>query len=308
MTDPRSVSMEQLSSGVEEYTIPRRPDAPPSPIPTGHFPTAPVAPRQAARQEPPKVLAKTEAELNPDLIPVVLPSQFFFYSFKDMALSKIRGRHQAKLNAAAAKNSLRSTVEVVSSLSNRSAFGLTIPDFYWCLYWLRINSYMKQQLTHVARCRNKDHLLAVAKGEKEDKTLETIVFISGTSLEERPLDVDKLNAYVIPEELSEIPLYTATIMDMVEVLESEGRPDWEEFTWLAEIASYLGHQDDKGQRLSLEKRVEIAADFSADQIKAVRDYSEIVNDYGVKEKITTQCGDCGAMIESEVSITADTFQ
>lgn len=301
---PQNVSFDGLATPapVEAYTIRARPDAPPSPLPTGHFPrNAPGVPT------PPAPTVKTASEVSPEFFPVTPPSLFYFYPFKDMALKHIRGVHQAKFNAAASRESLRLTVDAMSSLMNQSAYDLTIPDFYWCLYWERRNSYLKTPLTVSSRCRNKDHLLQVASGAVSEKTLHTVTILNSTLLKERPLDLEKMAAYVPPPELEGIPLYTTTMRDMVDISEQQDRPDWEEYSWLSDFASLLGHTDANGVRLPIDQRIEIVKDYSVDQMEALRAYSQIVNDYGVDERIVTSCDHCKARIESEVSISAAMF-
>lgn len=303
----QNVSFDGLSPEtpqVESYTIRPRPDAPPSPLPTGHFPknvtSKPVV-------TPPAPSEKNASEASTSNFPVTPPSLFHFYSFKELSLQHIRGRHQAKFNAAATKESLLMTVEAMSSLMNHSAYDLTIPDFYWCLYWERINSYLKTPLTVSARCKNQEHLIQVAKGEILEKTLYTVTILNSTVLKEKPLDVEGLEAYVPPPELEGIPLYTTTMRDMVEISEQQDRSDWDEYSWLGDYASLLGHKDDRGVRLPLDKRIQIAAEYSPEQIEALRQYSYLVNDYGVEERIVTTCDHCKARIESEVSISASMF-
>lgn len=289
---------------VETYTIPARPEAQTPPIPSGHFPQNQV--RQPAVVVPP-ASPKVEAEKNPELTSVTPPSQFYFYTFDELAIKRMRGIHQAKMNTAATQESLKLTVEAVSSLLSVSAYDLTIPDFYWVLYWLRQNSYLKTPLTHTARCRDTDHLIAVAKGDKPEKSLYSVSIVNSTVLTERPLDTKALDAYVPPAELADIPLYVCTMRDMVDVIEFEDRPDWAEFSWLSDYAAFLGHTDGKGKRLSIEKRIDIVANMSVDQLAALSEYMTLTSDYGVQEKIKTTCSDCGALIESEVSINANMF-
>lgn len=289
---------------VETYTIPARPEAQTPPLPSGHFPQNKV--RQPAVNIPAPA-PKIEAEKNPDLTSVTPPSQFYFYKFDELSIRKMRGIHQARMNTAASQESLKLTVEAVSSLLSVSAYDLTIPDFYWVLYWLRQNSYLRTPLTHTARCKDTDHLIAVAKGTKPEKSLYSVSIVNSTTLVERPLDIKALEAYVAPPELEGIPLYVCTMRDMVDVLEFEERPDWAEFSWLSDYAAFLGHTDDKGKRLSIEKRIEIAAKMEVDQLSALSEYMSLTSDYGVQEKIKTTCSDCGALIESEVSINANMF-
>jgi hypothetical protein len=95
---------------------------------------------------------------------------------------------------------------------------------------------------------------------------------------------------------------------MVDTLELEDRNDWDELSWLSDFASHLGHTDAKGARLPILKRIEIVSDYTPDQLEALKEYMNLVSDYGVREKIVTRCNDCGHMIESEVSINAHMFQ
>jgi hypothetical protein len=301
------ISMEGLSPDeprVERYTLPRRDlQRDPSaavPSPANKHETASLVPA------PPKVLQKTEAENNPGMFQVTPPSQMFFYDVPTLYLKHVKGAQQAKLNAAAATRSMDMTVEAVSSLCNISARNLTVPDFTWCLYWLRENSYLKTQMSHVALCRNKAHLLEVAEEKVEHKTLENVTIYSRSDLREKGLDIPRLKAFK-SEHLEGIPLYTATMNDVLFLLTQQDRPDWEEYQWLADLATFMGQKDDSGNLLSVDKRVEIAAEMTPAQLEALSDYIEIANDYGVVEIIRTVCSHCKGPIESEVSINAGMF-
>jgi hypothetical protein len=151
---------------------------------------------------------------------VVLPSNFFFYPWKELGVKLVKASHQAKFNAAAANNSLRMLVETVSSLISQSAYDLTAKDFTWLLYWLRRNSYTKSQMMHVALCSDPTHLKDVDEGRKPNKSLETIAVVNNTSLKETGFDPATLEGLPYEQDLAGLQLGPPRMRDLVELVEA----------------------------------------------------------------------------------------
>ncbi len=241
---------------------------------------------------------------------VDLPSRFAFYPFKDLYVYTLRGKHLRKLARAHKENSLLQTAEVVSSVlcttdpayqGRALAFDLTIPDFYWVLYYLRQNSFTKSSFTHRTRCTNPAHhkLVEDGKAPVESLVIEEIVqksTLKNNVLEKLPeTDMSSL-------ERDGIPYRPATIRDLVLIMD---HPDFEkgdpEFLWASEVASYIGGG------LSIQERIEIVDDLSPDQINAIKSYEEEVSHYGIDEEVVVHCKGCGASMKDRVSIDASTF-
>lgn len=255
----------------------------------------------------PQPTPKGVAETNPEYHSVVLPSNFFFYPWKELGAKLVRGVHQAKFNAAASNNSLRTLVEAVSSLISQSAYDLTVKDFTWLMYWLRKNSYTKTTMQHVAVCSNPQHLQDVDDGKKDARSLETIAFIRESTLKETAFDPKSLENLPFEEDLAGLQLGPPRMCDIVELVEAIDRPDFEEFSYLAELASCLGNLDAQGRLMSLSDRVRLVSDFSPDQTSALREYLKVIENYGVQEELSVKCEGCGAEIRTSVTISASSF-
>lgn len=285
-----------------QISLPAR-NAPPKP----RVPTPPVAAPKPSFATPAQPTPQSAVEANPEFHSVVLPSNFFFYPWKELGVKLVKASHQAKFNAAAANNSLRMLVETVSSLISQSAYDLTAKDFTWLLYWLRRNSYTKSQMMHVALCSNPAHLKAVDEGRKPNKSLETIAVVNNTSLKETGFDPATLEGLPYEQDLAGLQLGPPRMRDLVELVEAVERPDFDEFSYLAELASCLGNVDAQGRLLPLADRIRIVSDFTPEQTNALREYLKVIENYGVQEEIVAKCEECGAEIRTQVTISASSF-
>jgi len=236
---------------------------------------------------------------------VDLPSRFAFYPFKDLYVYTLRGKHLRKLARAHKENSLLQTAEVVSSVLRTTdpayqgrplAFDLTIPDFYWVLYYLRQNSFTKSSFTHVTNCTNPAHIKLVEDGKASVKSLRIEEVITKSTLVNNMLE----NLSSLASE--GIPIRPATIRDLVLIMEHPSfiKED-PEFTWTSEIASYVGGG------LPIQTRIDIVDEMTPDQISAIKAYEEEVSNYGIDELVTVHCKECGASRRDRVSIDASTF-
>lgn len=99
-----------------------------------------------------------------DSIP--LPSQFFWYPFKDLYVRPLRVPHLAKINTANETGNLQPLVEVVSSClvtpggHQNIAAQLCAQDWIAVLYHLKFVSFNKRGVTITWDCGNEDHVNA----------------------------------------------------------------------------------------------------------------------------------------------------
>lgn len=104
------------------------------------------------------------SEVYGDSIP--LPSQFFWYPFKDLYVRPLRVPHLAKINAANETGNLQPLVEVVSSClvtpggHKDVAMNLCAQDWIAVLYHLKFNSFNKRGITLTWDCTADEHLKA----------------------------------------------------------------------------------------------------------------------------------------------------
>lgn len=257
---------------------------------------------------------KTYAETNPEFVSISLPSKFQPYEFKSLSCRTLLALHQAKFNRAHSEGRIRFTVEAISATlePGLSAFDLTPGDFYFLMYWQKVNSFPKTPLLIENHCIDKDHHLKVAKGEMDKATLRTEEILQMTTLKTEYAEDFNLDTFKVG--LENYALGYETMRDVVDLSEfvMDSKEDTTEFVWLAEYASFLKPQmvaDDKGrQRLqTLHDRCEIVAKMTPDEITAMDRYMEAVTNYGVEESATIKCRGCGASTERKLQFDALSF-
>jgi hypothetical protein len=253
------------------------------------------------------------AESNASYYPLELPSHFVFYPFKALSATSIKGKHQAKFSSAAKRKDTRLTVEAITSLlgDRVSAADLTVPDFFYVMYWLRLNGASNAPMKIRAPCSHPDHVLAVAEGRKSVDTLYTVDIINSTKLDQSELEASKVQEFL---ERPDVQLlrdsgYNLTAPRMQDSIELEekwvDKPEYDEVEFLAELAGSISALD--GTILSLEDRIKAVGEFELPLLALLKDWQEIVQSYGVEESVSLKCKECGANIETEISISASDF-
>lgn len=260
----------------------------------------------------------TDADRSAEYLPLQLPSNFVYYPFKRLNAKLVRGVQQAKLVRAAKEGSTRLTVEAITSLlgDGINAADLTVPDFFYVMYWLRLASYTAFPFNHVARCNNAKHLADVGAGTKPVASLQTIHQVTRTNLEETALG----GLPGVPEVIRAAGLNVKPhlMKDVIEIQELPESTEREEQQYLAELASLISPlqegqwaftNDDGTLRLgTYAERMELAGRLPADVTRALlHEWTTACSSYGVKESIIVKCQGCGAEVKTEVSISAPNF-
>jgi hypothetical protein len=261
-------------------------------------------------------LSKPVEELSSGYASIGLPSQFRFYTFKALSLRTLKASDQAKLYQAATQNNLRYTVEAISAtLGNGiSAFDLTPQDFYYLMYWQRVNSTLKNPMIVTASCTNAQHNEDVFLGKwdealkkripLDEKTLEMRVTVNKTTLETKDL------AYVPEtdfkwESIEHLDLHVETMRDIVDAAENlSDIENLSETEWLAGYAAFLNRRDADD---TLMKRMERIQDLTMDQVSDLDEYIKATTSYGVSESTKVKCMECGASNEVVIPFDAHTF-
>lgn len=262
---------------------------------------------------------------DPEGISVELPSRFAFYGFKDLYVKTLKGLHLAKLSRAKEEQSTLHLVEAVSSVLSTSTgernigFQLTVPDFYFVLYWLRLNSFTKSVFIHESVCADEGHLESIATGELLPGTLRQGEIINKSSLTTVLLD-EIPNPANYPLDYPDINLVQCTMQDAIEMTE-DADFHLEEYRFAAQVAVYLSGsvavdpQNAKmmalhptGVRpLTLRERIKIVEDMSADDIQTVKAYETASGSYGTEEKIRVTCKACGVSKIDTIHLDAHSF-
>jgi len=245
------------------------------------------------------------AEKNSNYYSIQLPSNFYFYPFKSFSARHVRGSEQAKFNRAAKENKLRHLVEAISATLEPgiSAYDLTTLDFYYMLYWQRMNSYGKLPYVNETMCEAEKHVAEVIAEKKEAKTLEIKTLITSATLKETVFDPAVIQ---FPSDYEELPfkLDALRMRDVVVLSEMEESDNYEELEWLADRAGYIAMRSPED---TIEKRMDLVRELAPDQIQAIEHYIKSVTGYGVEESTKVQCKECGAERVTQVTIDALSF-
>lgn len=290
----------------------------PSGIPHGQptpTPQTPIkqAPTTVSKESFPE---KTEpVVLAPDETVFFFPSQGEFYDVSSVPIKRMKGFHQAKFHMAAKTKKDRFTVEAVGTLlgGGVDAFNLTIQDFYAILYWLRLNTYLKTELTHNGVCDNPDHIHEVATRKKPPESLRTLVVISKTSIKQTDLETNYLEGFeesarILSETLEPLgySLSAPRMFDVVDLNELFGdEPNYQEIAYLADRAACIARTD--GERSPLRTRIQVVENLDVGVLEMLEEWRIRCSSYGVIESTRFKCKGCGADVENEISISAHSF-
>lgn len=251
-----------------------------------------------------------------------LPSDFFWYDFKELSTSIIKGSQQGKLTRAAKEGSAAYVVEAIAStLGNPERINdLALGDFYYILYWLRFASYTSFAFHHASRCTAPEHLTRVAEGKAHPESLLTIHSISTTHITEKVLDAARMQRFLdaADEVLAPFGLRSDVprVKDLVpceQYRQEFGTPDAngvlsldEELTYCTDRAPCVRRLDE-GPPLSFAERIKLVQNLPADVLFPLDALLEESSNYGIEEFIKVNCKECGAEHRTKVSISALTF-
>ncbi len=247
-----------------------------------------------------------------------LPSRFAFYPFKELYAIPFKGKHLAKLSRAHEEGSTQHTVEAVNSVlrTNDGAvhlgYKLTVADFYYVLYWLRLNSYTKSVFVHESVCTNPKHHAMVASKEMLPDTLRQAEIINKVNLKTNFLE-EIPNPEVFKLAYPGMKLKPATMMDAVALTEDPlFKAQDEEFTYSAQLAVYLQGPpmvDNHGVtiEMTLRDRIRVVDDMSVADIETIKEYEAALAGYGVVEQIQVTCKGCGASRTDKIHLEAQDF-
>jgi hypothetical protein len=255
--------------------------------------------------ESPPITPKSD----PEGISIDLPSRFFYYDFKDLYVKPFRVRHLAKVAKAHEQSSLQILAEVVSSVLSTStgdvpnlAFQLSMADFTYVLYWLRLNSFNKPQMRVVSQCTNPDHIHAVETGAKTKESLAITTIYKESMMEVTYLEqAPDPQQYKIVYNGQELQLRPETVMDVVQFLDNDNWQD-AEFQFQARVASVVASPG-----MSLVEKIQLVEDLDPDQALLALEFAELVDAYGVVETINTNCIGCGASGLVKIAVDAPSF-
>lgn len=277
----------------------------------------------------------------------LLPSRGYFYNFNALSVRKLLFPDLKKITRAQATDNFRTLVEVLNTTIDRDLFQLTTGDFWFLMYWHRVNSYLSSPLEIEFRCPNADHIARTLLPETDErylhpKSLEGNVTLSRTT--QRVVGIEDeaslVNHIAHTFETYGVALYPVRVIDLIqnmemmdrlsglEAMEKEirenGLPDSPQALalesahivaenideeWLNDNASILHH---KVHGATLEDRRKFLMDYSEEkglgfEFAQALDKFIELQAHGVDESVVTNCRGCGARVESEISTPALKF-
>ena len=287
-----------------------------------------TAPAQSTSKHAPSRVFSFHEEVTPashrdlQFFSLALPSRFFWYDFDEISFRLVNGRAQAKFTKAAAENNHAVFLEALTALcATPERFNqLTISDYQYVMYWLRLSSYTAGRLNAQHLCTNPSHRQKVAEGVLSSDTLITPVSIARSSFEETLLDPSEMSAVIDAsrDALSEygVEVDAPRVRDLLPTLsyfESSGAVSVDangdavidpELQFLADTAGAIRGLN---RDLSLEERIKVVGEFSDLALTAVERFTAAYSQVGIKEFITTRCSGCGAEARTRVHVSALTF-
>lgn len=268
-----------------------------------------VTPSSTEPQVPNEMPGFTNPVSEDEAASIRLPSRFAYYGFKDVYVRPFKARQLAKLSRAHEEKALLPMVEAVSSVLSSSmiqgslAHMLTIQDFNFVLYWLKLNSFLKGSYLHTTACMDPQHHQDIKEGRRKKESLKITEYITKTNLV-----VTEWENIPDPAEFnfgpdSDFFLYPATMQDTLEFMDHPSVND-KEFQYFAQLASFVRHKE---YQLTFNERVEVVKDFSGDHVHLIQRFEKLSDSYGVNEKITVRCKECGASRVTKMTLDAHSF-
>lgn len=308
--------VEELSTRTVQRPVPGATPGVPSSSGAAPEVKTPTAQNLSAQAAPPV------HEVDPAWSSFTFLSEGVFYP-KDVPVSvkPLLGTTLAKFSRAHKEAKLRYTVEGLSTtLQGISAFDLTPADFYFAMYWHRVNSLPKTPMLITGYCTDEKHNYAVHVGipdaEDPDHPDKVVKLAEDTLRNERVLNATTLETKFLDlksglSDLAVVSKYKLDVERMADVVELSEylveKDASEEFSYVAAYAAFLSSFNEDGSRLSLVDRVPTIEQMSAEDIHELDEYIRRVTSYGVSEYATINCKECGAPIRVKISIDALSF-
>ncbi len=238
-----------------------------------------------------------------------LPSKFIFYNFDSLSIRTLTLGELKKIYRSHTTRSLRDLVEAIGLTIDVPAMDLTVGDFWYLMYWQRLNSYKKSPLNVNYVCDNPDHTLMVRKQQLPESSLEHSQIVSKSDL---VVDIISEDDFAVIEALINqaradynLYLFPQTMRDVVESTEMMVEEKFQtEDMWLIKLASNISR--DYGKTLADRMKFLETTDQLPDLAVDIQKFQTACN-HGVQEKVLVSCKECGASKDVVLSIDALTF-
>lgn len=273
---------------------------------------------------------------------VWLPSEFVSYPWKDLQVRRFNIDEIRAVVRSRTSGNLRHLIRAVDGTLSRPITDLTVGDFWYLMYWHRLNSYKKSPFTIQWVCDDDDHLKRVggqdlAEGETPlaPETLRNLLTVNKSNLKTQSIDKEKyaelqnrlLQEYgvqIVPQTL--VDFVAATDEDdeieharkLAREKRAKAAEDGDVDSFLNDEVSESEQDEDRGfiyryaallSSVHGETLQQRAAWLSQQPPDLLIDLEEVleVADHGVEESWTVTCKECGASKTIQQSLDALTF-
>ena len=260
-------------------------------------PTVKVAPASSTQHRPTEVPPE-------NYITEELPSRGLFYdNISSVAIKRFGVPQISLINRSRTDGNFRHTVDAVGScIWGTDVLDLSLQDFWFLMYWERINSYKNVPLTVDWTCAHTEHLHMIDSGEVDASSTERTSSLDRTDLKIINLDpIAKIKADSIRDRygITVVPFTVRHFLQYSSLLEEDKK--------LAESDSlmmrYANILDVRVHGETLLERLEVANSLDdANVIVDIEDFF-VASEHGVVESFDLTCEVCGA--HSTVDRTLD---
>lgn len=267
-----------------------------------------------------------KANTDPRFVSIDLPSNFIFYPFKTISVKPIGLNQQRKLSRGFAVGSMKIIIEAINTCIDQDIYQLTIGDFWYLMFWLKINSFKKSTWKIKYECESPEHIQGILEKKFDPESLTNTLEVTNSIIKEHQLKIteEELQGYLESLDVSKhIHLYVATVQDLVEgdellSLIEQNNDEESSDDGVSVRESDITDEDDtilkyasvlsREYGATLKERIQylINADLSADSASELDEYIAKI-DHGVEELVETSCIGCGTSKTVRLSLDVLTF-
>lgn len=283
-------------------------------------------------------------EVTPMHEDVFLPSEFVSYAWKDIQVRRFNVQEIRAIVRARTSGSMRHLIRALDATITRPVTDLTVGDFWYLMYWHRLNSYKKTPFTIHWHCDDEHHLQKIAGTNLEEneeawdaKSLENLLTVNKSNLKTENVNVENWNriAAQILEEYG-VRVRPQSLVDFVAAIDEDEElaharsleqrrkseaaavGDVDLFLQFSERAEAVADEEDRSfmyryaalldttHGASLQERVAFLDNQPPDLLVDLEEVLEVA-EHGVTEDWTVVCKECGASKTIEQSLDAVRF-
>jgi hypothetical protein len=261
------------------------------------------------------------------------PSRCLFYDWTRLSIRKLSVAEVRKAFQAAQTESFRHFAQILASTLDRPYLGLTIFDFWWCMYYHQQNSYPQAPATVNYTCNHQKHKDMVKMGKATKESLQQKAQVRRQEFEEINIseESNQLAGDLMASTKDELGviLYPPTVMDAIEMTEDKelmeertmlnhlseavknnpsdiqsamelqkSRAEYQDYLWINEMASWL--HPVHGHSIADRREFLESGQVDIEIFDRIEKFQKLVQ-HGIVERIITTCQVCAG--ENVIPVT-----